>query len=69
MKSLKQTQTVEKASYKDIQKYIVPAFTKTFNIEKQASTFSHEKDQINNQRLFFNAYITRLVIKHGILIP
>lgn len=60
MKPLAQTQTIEKASDKDIQKYIVPAFTKTFNIEKQALTFSHEKDQINKQRLFFNVHEKQL---------
>lgn len=60
MKPLDQTQIIEKASDKDIQKYIVPAFNKTFNIEKQALTFSHEQDQITKQRLFFNVYEKQL---------
>lgn len=54
MQPLSQTITIEKANNTDLEKYLVPAFTRTFESEKQSPEFSHDEDQITKQRLYFN---------------
>lgn len=60
MKPLSSTISIEKANNNDIKKYIVPAFTRTFAIEKQAPEFAHEEDQLSKKRLFFNVHERQL---------
>lgn len=45
MQPLSQTITIEKANNNDIEKYIIPAFTQTFEHEKQSPEFSCDEDQ------------------------
>lgn len=54
MQQLSQTITIEKANHTDLEKYLVPAFTRTFASEKQSPEFSHAEDQITKQRLYLN---------------
>lgn len=68
MKPLSSTISIEKANNSDIEKYIIPAFTHTFAIEKQTPEFSHEEDQLSKKRLFFNVHERQLTNRrHAIL--
>ena len=68
MQPLSATISIEKANNNDIEKYIIPAFTHTFAIEKQTPEFSHEVDQISKKRLFFNVRERQLTNRrHAIL--
>lgn len=54
MQPLSATISIEKANSNDIEKYIIPAFTQTFEHEKQSPEFSHDEDQITKRRLYLN---------------